>query len=763
MFTDHDEDNAAYKGHIVNSKARDTDPMNRIEVTGIDTKVVKADKLDTPDKSRIFRNLLGYFRHEIQVQAANRGEMARDEDFYDNDQWTDQERNILMRRGQQPLVFNVISTTINWMLGTQRRTRTDHKILPRRKEGAKDAERKTKIIKYIDDVNRSGFHVSRAFKDQIVAGVGWMEIGVQGEDAGEPIYNRHESWRNILNDSLATEMDNSDARYLFRTKWVDADMTTMLFPGERNADVIERAVSEHSSMFRGLDHQSDEHMDMQEELYDLYQVSEIADRVARDRVRLIECWFKLPTESHFLKGGQFSGELFDVRSNGHMREVEAKRASVVSKVRMRTHYAIFCEAGLLMLAPSPYRHNRFPFTPAWCYRKGRDNQPYGMVRAMRDPQSDINKRAAKSLQILSTNRTIMDDGAVRDMRRYKEEVARPDAIIVKKRGYDLQIQTDTNLAAAHMELMSRAVDMIQQIGGVTDENLGRKTNATSGKAITARQDQGALATAFIFDNLRLARQVHGEKKVSVIEQFMTDEREFRITNMRGSPEYVTINQMQPGPDDDPEKWEPSDITEFKADFIVEEDEFSATIRQAQVEELMNVIMMLAPSAPDIALNVLDLAIEMMDIPGRDEFVARVRKISGQKDPDEDENAEPTPEQMAEQEAEAAAQELQNRMMMLELAEKEAKVAETLAKAQKAGADVAKIEADIGRLLNEVKGSAIDVQIRALDAAERILSAPAIAAPADEILRSVEPPPPMPAPPAPVEQPPLQPQQEEMMP
>lgn len=725
MFTEDNRDDDAYKGHIVNAKARATDPIDRLEITGIDKRVVTGNKLDRDDNKRIFQNLLGYFHHEIQVQAENRNEMARDEDFYDNEQWTPQERAILMKRGQQPLVFNVIATTINWMLGTQRRTRTDHKILPRRKDGARDAEIKTKVMKYIDDVNRTPFHVSRAFKDQVVAGLGWLESGVQSEDQGEPIYNRYESWRNMLHDSLATEMDLDDARYLFRTKWVDADMARQLFPDR--GEVIRKAISNNMRMFRALDHESDEHMDAQEELYDLSVVSELAARFSRERIRLIEAWFKLPTNSHFLKGGQFGGELFDSRSNGHMREIEAGRATLVSKVRMRMHYAILCEAGLLMVAPSPYRHNKYPFTPLFCYRKGRDNQPYGMVRGMRDPQSDLNKRASKALHILSTRRTIMDEGAVRNLRKYQEEVSRPDSIIVKKPGKHLEVKNDTDLASAHMELMSRSIDMIQQIGGVTDENLGRRTNASSGKAINARQDQGALATAFIFDNLRLARQVHGEKKISLIEQFMTDEREFRITNMRGVAEHVPINQP-----DHPE----TDITAWKADFIVEEDEFSATIRQAQVEELMALLTQLAQTAPEIALAVLDLAVETMDLPQRDEIVARIRKISKQKDPDEDaQDKPPTPEELAEQEAEAEQAALMRRMADLDIAEKEATVAEKQAKAMKAGTEAAKIRADVARILAEAKGQEIGVQIQALQAAATLFTSPALADPADQLVQS----------------------------
>lgn len=67
--------------------------------------------------------------------------------------------------------------------------------------------------------------------------------------------------------------------------------------------------------------------------------------------------------------------------------------------------------------------------------------------------------------------------------------------------------------------MDQDARYIQEVGGVTTENLGRQTNAVSGKAIEARQNQGYTSTSDLFDNLRLAIQLTGERQLSLIEQF----------------------------------------------------------------------------------------------------------------------------------------------------------------------------------------------------------------------------------------------------
>lgn len=717
----HDDD-PAFAGQVRYSGRKSNDPIDRLPVDGPITISVKPHELDSEGSEDMFRRLIGYYRRELARQEANRLDQALDADFYDGDQYSPQDRQELLLRGQSPLVYNVIATTINWMLGTEKRGRTDYKILPRTKESSKAAERKSQILKYLSDVNRSEFHVSRAFSDVVRVGVGWMEAGVQSEADGlEPLYDRYESWRNMLWDSASTELDISDARYVFRSKWTDKDIARGMFR-DRQA-IIELAASQTFDIFRALDGTGDDAMDSQEEAYqnDYSALSDV-DSPDRERVRMIECWFRVPAEDQYMAGGQFSGELFDYKSQGHMTEIETGRATVARRVRMRMHVAVMTEAGLLFLGKSPYRHNRFPFTPIWCYRRDRDNMPYGVVRQMRDPQSDINKRASKALYILSTNKTIMDEGAVANLKEFREEAARPDAIIVKKPNTHLELGVDRDLAPAHLDLMARSINMIQQQSGVTDENMGRTTNATSGKAIIARQDQGSLATATIFDNLRFARQVHGEKMLSLTEQFMEAEKEFRITNQRGNAEFIQVNDGLPE----------NDIVRSKADFIISEDDFNSTIRQAQVAELLELMQMLGSTAPQVVLSTLDLLVETMDVPQREELVKRIRQITGAEDPDADQE-NPDEQTLALQAAKQEQAEMQKRMAMAELTEKEATAAEKQAKAAKAMSEAEKVAAEVRRILAETTGANVDTQVRALEAAAQIITAPQLAGVADQVL------------------------------
>lgn len=669
-------------------------------------KPLRANRLDKGDMVRKHRELMSLFVTEQDRQNENRREMAIEEDFYDNIQWSAEDAQTLEERGQVPLVYNVISASVDWITGSEKRTRTDAKVLPRRKEDAKPAERKTELMKYLSDTNRTPFSRSRAFEDAVRVGIGWMEDGFDNDSDGEPLYARYENWRNILHDSAATEPDLSDARYIFRMKWFDLDIISAIFP-ERLGTL--RNSAQLSPGVNGLDELSDEITDQHEIELDHATTHSVASSNIgtheRQRVRVIEAWIRVPAKTEKLRGGVFSGEIYDPMSPAHKEAVESGDSEIVQRPTMRMHVAIFTTAGMLYYGPSPYRHNQFPLTPIWGYRRGRNNLPYGIIRRLKDIQVDVNKRASKALHILSTNKVVIDEGAVKDIDEFAEEVSRPDSILVVKAGSRVDLNAERELAQGHLELMSRSIGMIQQASGVTDEVLGRTTNAVSGIAIQRRQEQGSLATAKFFDNLMFSEQVRGEKVLANIEQFMSEKKSFRITNKRGTPQYVDINDGLPE----------NDIIRTKADYVISDQSWNATLRQANFQSLME----LAGKMPaEVMMALLDLIIETSDLPNVDELVRRIRQLNHQRDPDADPN-EVSEEEMAAQKAAEEAAAFQKEDAMAEIRKKHAD----------AGFKEAQTKAIADKSVNEK----VTAQQKALVAARDAVAAPQTLQVADHIL------------------------------
>ena len=677
--------------------------------------------LDSIENTNLLAKINNWYEHEWQVQAPNRYQMMLDCDYYDSMQWTQEDAQVLMERGQAPLVFNEIKPTIDWMIGTERRARIDYKVLPRKKdkEAADDAENKTQLLKYLSDVNKEPFHRSQVFESSVKAGVGWFEVGIKGDPTEELLYVRNEDWRNIIYDSNGVEMDGSDMRYQFRSRYLDTDIAVAYFPDRK--EIIESSAVMGDSLTADDDEEvwymgtrvtqaGKDYAPVGDGHYQPYSGSSY-NFSNRERVRLKECWYKVPVLTQKFTGdGELDNQIFDKDNEEHIEAIKGTY-SLYDKLELQIRCAIFCTAGLLYDGKSPYKHGRLPFVPAWCYRRKRDNAPYGAIRSLRDPQDDLNKRHSKAQHILATKGVIMDKGAVEDINAFREEFSRPDYVIEKAQGKIIEINRDIALAAQHVEMMQNDILHIRNAGGVNNENLGRQTNTTSGVALQERKESGSVVTTAPFDNLRFAVQIVGEMELSNIEQFYTEQKTVRIVGERGGVKFADLNQ----PDGQGNIL--NDITKFQADFVVSEQDYRNTLRQAMFESLFDIIGKLGTVNPQVALNLLDLVVDMADLPNKDELVARIRKINGQTDPDHEETPE---EQQARMANEAQAKAKQDELEALQLDK------------LKADVDMTRSQIDINNSKSIV--SKVDAIYSALQAAGTIATIPAAAPIADEILK-----------------------------
>ena len=646
--------------------------------------------LDDEASQATLRQLLSWYYLEKERQALNRLEMAMDADFYDNLQWAPEDAQILKDRGQMPLVFNEVAPMVDWLIGTQRRTAVDWRVLPRSEDDVDAADVKTKVLKYVSDINRTQFTRSRAFSDAIKSGVGWLDDGVRDDPTADILYSRYEDWRNVLWDSTAYEHDLSDARFIFRWRWVDVDIACAMFP--ERANQIRMAAAE-SNFSRDATTEEDT-WNGQAEPADVSRSGTlrafgagVAVDAKRERVKLIECQYRKPVKTRVVASGGFKGAVMGEGDQVLSDAATEHGCAIVEKLMMRVHTAVFTEGHLISDGPAPYRHNRFSLTPVWCYRRGRDRLPYGAIRRVRDIQMDLNKRASKALFMLNTNQIIADEGATADWAELREQANLPDGLIIKKSGKEVLIRRDTDAATGQIQMMTLDAQSIQKSAGVAQENMGRQTNAVSGEAIKARQVQGSVVTTEPFDNLRLATQIQGEKQLSLCEQWYTEEKVIRLTGAKGALDWVRINQPEQQPDGSVRFL--NDITASMADFSVAEQDYAGTLRQVMFESMQSLAQKLPP---EISLRLLVIAMEFSDLPNKDEIVEQIRRMTGDTDP----NKQMTPEEeQAAQAQQQAAQQQQQEAMQMQREQAMGVLAEQQAKVRELNARAAKLEVEAG--------------------------------------------------------------------
>lgn len=640
--------------------------------------------------------LMSWFHQEMNRQAHNRYQMSLDEDYYDSMQWLPEEAAELRDRGQAPTVYNEVKPMVDWLIGVERRTRVDFNVVSLHddtKEAEEDAKTKSKLLKYVAEVNRTPFERSNAADDCFKAGLGWIEVGINPDPEDEPVYTRSESWRNMLYDSLGPRKDLQDSRYLFRFRMVDLDIAIAYFP-DKEAQLRASCVNSDADHYlewwngKAIEETSEVFSPMPGKfaMYD----SDAWSNNNRERVMLIEAWHKEPTKE--TRGGTTS----------------------LDRIRMKMRCTIMTEKHIILDVESPYKHNRFPFVPVWAYRRKKDNAPYGPIRPVRGPQDALNKRMSKALHVLSTNQVMAEEGAFSPTSMTAQEVrdelrAADGFAVLAKGGLDkIKQNRENDVAQGHLQLAQIDQSIIRNASGISSENLGRDSNVTAGIALKQKAEQGSQLTAELFDNQLFSRQLEGELTLSLIEQYYNEPKVISIAGERHKREYVRINQ--PGPNGE----RLNDITARKAQFSIGEQAWKQSLQQAAFESLMELLSNIGPVAPQVVLQLLDVVFELADLPNKQLVLQRIRSVTGATDPDEPPNPE--------QEAAAAEQKaLAKKQIEAQMAQLDAEIA----KAQATGKNL-----DAKTLAETLKAMYV-----AMQAAQVITSVPSVTPVADELLKS----------------------------
>ena len=427
---------------------------------------------------------------EAFLTATNeaRAESSIDRDYDDHIQWTAEEINELEARNQPPVVINRYKNKANLLSGIQRRMRTKPRALPRtpNHEGAADAI--TEALRFV--VDNTDFQVtsSDVFRNgEVVWGYGAVitEVAEKGDEF-EIVVNEIEPDRYFF-DPHSSKRDFSDKTYDGITIWMDADAAKEMFPGmEEEIDAGFDAGSDNTSG------------------------TEFEDK---------PLWFDTKRKR--------------VRINQHYYKEKGK------------WYVAFYTGADFLRKPeeSPYLDEdgnpANPIEAQAAYVDG-DNNRYGEARSWRWLQDEINHRRSKLLYLMSVRQTIGEEGAVKDVNRLKQELAKADGHVTKNPGMELEIVPTADIAASQFQIYQESKMELDSLGqGLL---AGNSPQELSGRAVQLLQQGGASQLAPLFDGHK-----HWEKRVyrqiyARIKQFWGAEKWIRVTDNEQDLKWVGLNQ-----------------------------------------------------------------------------------------------------------------------------------------------------------------------------------------------------------------------------
>lgn len=407
--------------------------------------------------------------------------------YFDGYQWTDEEKKELKKRGQAAITDNLIKDKVEFMLGFERKTRTDPECNPRNLNTDESmAQAATDGLRYVCDDNRFNARRSEYFETMMIEGLAACEITVdpkiKGPDKKSPKIVITEIERDrVYFDPLSRRRDFGDKRYCGIVTWFDEDDAKEKWP-EKIAEID--ASFEQSSVDR--------------EFYQdrPYFFSETKTR-RRRRVQVFQ--------HEFIHKGVW-------------------------------HKCKFVAGGFLEEpAPSPYID--FDTEQPQCclelealYREKKSGRCYGIIRRFKDPQDEWNKRASKALHHLQSNKLIGPRGAfgsnATEIEATRREMARPDGVVEVTPGMEFQVENGLQMSAAHIEIMQIRGQSLRQAG--PNAALSGTSGDISGRAKAIDQQGGTIAIDYPFDSGReLTNRVY-RQVWNRIKQYWTEETWVRV-------------------------------------------------------------------------------------------------------------------------------------------------------------------------------------------------------------------------------------------
>jgi len=652
-----------------------------------------------PQKKPNIHTFLSWVYEAQTASSEWRAESWKDCEFYDGDQWDAVSIEAAEEAGIDPLTINRIFPTINLIKGSQAVNRQNITAKARTAKDGEISQIMSEGIQFVLDQSEGKYIISTAFSDQVIPGIGVVTVGLNQDPRKERIAVKYRDWKTFWSDPFGDPwLSPENTRYCFLTKWMDIESLIALFHDRRKEieNQFEDLAGDRPDTTSFL---LDEATDIEMSRRALTGSSWV--QVDRKRVRPVVMWYPVYESCIFaiFPDGQVM-EISDDIPPTEQYQIICQAQQCVKATVPKMWTATFMGELLLHQDRTPYSHDLFPIVPFIGYLD-RYNLPYGVPRQLREQNVEVNKRRSMALAMLHKRRVTAENDVVDtpdEMSDLFREANKLDGFMKVKQGgmNKFRIENQEELFIPHIRLMEQSEREIQQIGGANDESMGWDSNAVSGKAIEARQSQGATTMAPLFDNLRRSLARMGELIVANIQKEWSGEKVLRVTDqLSGADKFVVLNQ--PYRESNGAMTVRNNVTQGRYDLVVADAPQTDTIREKNLEMIIEWVKR---SPPEVIPHLFMLAMEMSEIPNKDQVIQRLRPVLGISPEDEGMSAEEIKERTlaeleAQKQAQAQVEEFSKKDAMIEQEGKSLENEKTKAEIMKitAEAEAAKARAD----------------------------------------------------------------------
>lgn len=577
-------------------------------------------------------------------------------DFVEGRHWSESDKKIMSELKRPLLTINGIAPLYRLVMGYQTSNRMDTSFRPTSdgKSSEDMAQLLSEIVKTEDERIDLKFVDSDVFSDGIVTGRGWWDFRLcfEHNEYGEYIGLDKDQFSIYVDPDCNTYNPNNSAAYIQESRWASLEEIGMLF-GKIAAEEARNLFNAgtYSDSFLAFYGEQDisparyfgQYENSKEFTWDDVYHTDFVDHQAK-RIRLLDsqyairsikpCFMDLET-GHYTPipdEWMLPENHHKVRTQLDLGERYGNPLTVVKKPIKRIRWTVTAGDLLLHDSWSPYdTYTQIGFFPY--FRRGATR---GMVEDLIDPQIERNKKRSVITDILNRNansgwiyeENTLDPEQEENLKKYGSA---PGFNLKWKRPPQSNAEAPRRIEPGGYpqgldRLEEKASEDFYEISGINQSALGQLDRVQSGRAIEARQRQAVLALQIYTDNFSRAKRIQALKKLELIQKHYVEERLFRILGEDSTPVAKAINQRMMGEGDAFQTM--NDVTTGRYLVNVDEVPISATFKQAQFEEALEIVTKLGPVGALLAQTAPHLIVDMSSLPRKDEWISALQQVMG---------------------------------------------------------------------------------------------------------------------------------------
>ena len=579
------------------------------------------------ENDKVLRQMERFHRaSRTQRDWAERAQKSTD--YLEGRQWSEADKAAMRAEGRPMLTFNKIWAKYALIAGYQRSQHLQVGYIPATDGPSSQATADvlSKISKSLDQSQRSRMNDAMLFGDGLVTGRAYLDIRMSYEDnLLGAITEKTEFPFTVYPDPDGSTYEPVGWGHVFTNRWMSLGEIDYHF-GKGASDRVTRGEPViHGPIYSELDGEDEDLVPprwfrlktlVNDDEADWPYGASILDHVdpTRKLVRVLEQQHVVVTNRLFFID-PVTGDKKAVPDHWDRNRIarvlafatgRGENLNVLKMPDKRIRWTVTAADQVLYDEWSPYRSfTLVPYFPyfRYGYTKGR-------IEDWCDPQDEINKRRSNYIEIITrvaNSALLYDKDSVppETEERLEDDLAAPGTQIGLTFRPGRQIFPPQYIQPpippqAFQRLEADAAQDMLEISGITAAALGEDQRVQSGRALLAKQQATLVSFQNEFDNLRHTKELQGEKRLELIQDFYTEPRLIRSMGEESQIEEIKLNQR------DAAGAIVNDVSFGKYDVHVEPVPDSPTFQQAQLEEALELREKGVPVPDDILVGLTRL-------------------------------------------------------------------------------------------------------------------------------------------------------------